>query len=333
MVTMQDVAKAAGVSTMTVSNVLNNYPHIRDETRDRVLRAIDELGYRVNVAARNLRAGRTNTIGFAVPEVDRPYFGQLASRIIAKAAAAGYRVVIEQTGADRENELSAIVSSRNRMYDALILSAVGLGTGDRELLRVDFPMVILGETVFEGPVDHIALPNVEGTFAATRHLIAQGSRRIAIVEGEDSSAPNVSSLRHGGYLRALQTSDVDFDPALSIGIPELTLAEGRKAAERLADSQVSFDGIVCVTDTVALGVMRGLADRGIRVPEDVRVIGFDGIEEGEYSIPRLSTVAPDHDEVAALAIDLVLRRIAGNGEWEPREFVSSFRVVARESTA
>src|SRR5215218_5422509 len=106
MVTMQDVAKAAGVSTMTVSNVLNNYPHIREETRDRVLRAIDELGYRVNVAARNLRAGRTNTIGFAVPEVDRPYFGQLASRIIAKASAAGYRVVIEQTGADRENELT-----------------------------------------------------------------------------------------------------------------------------------------------------------------------------------------------------------------------------------
>ncbi|MBT2518314.1 LacI family DNA-binding transcriptional regulator [Streptomyces sp. ISL-90] len=333
MVTMQDVAKAAGVSTMTVSNVLNHYPHVRDETRDRVLRAIDDLGYRVNVAARNLRAGRTNTIGFAVPEVDRPYFGQLASRIIARASAAGYRVVIEQTGADRENELSAIVSSRNRMYDALILSAVGLGTADRELLRVDFPMVILGETVFEGPVDHIALPNVEGTFAATRHLIARGSRRIAIVEGNDSLPPNVSSLRHGGYIRALRESGVEFDPALSIGIPELTLAGGRGAAERLVDSGTAFDGIVCITDTVALGVMRGLADRGVRVPEDVRVIGFDAIEEGEYSIPRLSTVDPDHDEVAALAVDLVLRRIAGDTEWQPREFVSSFRVVARESTA
>lgn len=333
MVTMQDVAKAAGVSTMTVSNVLNHYPHVRDETRDRVLRAIDDLGYRVNVAARNLRAGRTNTIGFAVPEVDRPYFGQLASRIIARASAAGYRVVIEQTGADRETELSAIVSSRNRMYDALILSAVGLGTADRELLRVDFPMVILGETVFEGPVDHIALPNVEGTFAATRHLIARGSRRIAIVEGLDELPPNVSSLRHGGYLRALRAAGVEFDPALSIAIPGLTLAGGRSAAERLVDSGVPFDGIVCITDTVALGVMRGLADRGVRVPEDVRVIGFDAIEEGEYSIPRLSTVAPDHDEVAALAVDLVLRRIAGDAEWAPREFVSSFRIVARESTA
>lgn len=333
MVTMQDVAKAAGVSTMTVSNVLNHYPHVRDETRDRVLRAIDDLGYRVNVAARNLRAGRTNTIGFAVPEVDRPYFGQLASRIIARASAAGYRVVIEQTGADRETELSAIVSSRNRMYDALILSAVGLGTADRELLRVDFPMVILGETVFEGPVDHIALPNVEGTFAATRHLIAQGSRRIAIVEGFDALPPNVSSLRHGGYVRALREAGVEFDPALSVAIPGLTLAGGRSAAERLVDSGLLFDGVVCITDTVALGVMRGLADRGVRVPEDVRVIGFDAIEEGEYSIPRLSTVAPDHDEVAALAVDLVLRRIAGDTGWEPREFVSSFRIVARESTA
>src|SRR6478752_10823323 len=139
MATLHDVAKAAGVSPMTVSNVLNKHPHVRAETRERVLKAIDDLGYRVNVAARNLRAGRTNTIGFAVPEVDRPYFAQLAARVIAKAQDAGYRVVIEQTGADRENELSAIVSSRTRMYDGLILSAVGLGTADRDLLTTDVP--------------------------------------------------------------------------------------------------------------------------------------------------------------------------------------------------
>lgn len=334
MVTMSDVARAAGVSTMTVSNVLNHYPHVRPETRERVLRAVDDLGYRVNVAARNLRAGRTNTIGFAVPEVDRPYFAQLASRIIDRAADAGYRVVIEQTGATKENELTAIVSSRNRMYDGLILSPVGLGTSDRELLRVDFPIVILGETVFDAPVDHIALPNAEGTYAATRHLVERGSRRIAIMAGADDSAPpNVSTLRHGGYLRALEEAGLVADPALAVALPELTLSLGRLGAERLVDSGAPVDGIVCITDTVALGVMRGLADRGLRVPDDVRVIGFDAIEEGEFSIPSLSTVAPDRDEVAMLAVDLLLRRIAGEEGWTPGEFVSSFRVIARESTA
>ena len=102
MVTMQDVARQAGVSVMTVSNVINGRPHVRDATRDRVLTAIDDLGYAVNAAARSLRQGRTGVIGLAIPDIDRPYFGQLAELIIARAAADGYEVVIEHTGADRE---------------------------------------------------------------------------------------------------------------------------------------------------------------------------------------------------------------------------------------
>ncbi|MEO6114982.1 MAG: LacI family DNA-binding transcriptional regulator [Pseudolysinimonas sp.] len=136
-VTIQEVARAAGVSPMTVSHVLNAHPHVKDTTREKVLRTIDELGYQVNVAARNLRTGRTGTIGLAVPEVDRPYFGQLATEIIAAARKRDMRVVIEQTGRSRENELDALSLSRKRMYDGLILSTVGLGPADRDLLRVD----------------------------------------------------------------------------------------------------------------------------------------------------------------------------------------------------
>ena len=334
MVTMQDVARAAGVSTMTVSNVLNNYPYIREETRDKVLRAIDELDYRVNVAARNLRAGRTNTIGFAVPGVDSPYFGQLAARIIARAADAGYRVVIEQTEADRDKELGSIAGSRYRMYDGLILSVVGLRDRDRDLLRTDFPMVILGETVFAGPVDHIALANAEGTYAATRHLIDRGCRRIAIIGGDDAPTdPNATTLRHDGFLRALGDGGIVDDPALTIKIHELTSANGRSAASALVRSGIEFDGVVCITDTVALGVIRGLADEGVDVPGDVRVIGFDDIDEGNYSVPSLSTVNPDHDDVAARAVDLLLRRIADGADWQPQDYVSAYRVVERESTA
>jgi DNA-binding LacI/PurR family transcriptional regulator len=333
MVTMQDVARAAGVSPMTVSNVLNDYPHIRDETRAKVLRAIDELDYRVNVAARNLRAGRTNTIGFAVPEIDRPYFGQLAAKVIARAAAVGYRVVIEQTGADRDGELRTIAGSSHRMYDGLILSVAGLGTPDRDLLRTDFPMVILGESVFAGPVDHLALPNAEGTYAATRHLIERGCRRIAIVEGDAHPAhTNVTGLRHDGYLRALRDGGIAYDAALSTSIPALSMHGGRQGATRLVESGVAFDGVVCITDTVALGVIRGLVDAGISVPGDVRVIGFDGIDEGEFSVPSLSTIAPDHDDLAKRAVDL-LGRIVDGAVGPQQEIVADFRVVERESTA
>lgn len=332
MATLHDVAKAAGVSPMTVSNVLNKHPHVRPETRERVLKAIDDLGYRVNVAARNLRAGRTKTIGFAVPEVDRPYFAQLASRIIAKAQDAGYRVVIEQTGADRENELSAIVSSRTRMYDGLILSAVGLGSADRDLLTTDVPMVILGESVFGSPVDHIALPNEEGTYAATTHLIDRGCRRIAMVEGDDVDRLSVTSLRHAGYRRALEERGLQADPALVVELRELSPEGGRRAAQDLVDGGHAIDGVVCITDSVALGVIRGLADRGVSVPGDVRVVGFDDILEARYSVPSLTTIDPDHDEVARLAVELLLQRLADEPGWQPREHVTGFRLVEREST-
>ncbi|RKN39709.1 LacI family DNA-binding transcriptional regulator [Streptomyces hoynatensis] len=331
---MQDVARAAGVSPMTVSNVVNNRPHVRESTRAKVLEAMDRLGYRVNVAARNLRAGRTQTLGLAVPEVDRPYFAELAARIIRHARAAGYRVAIEQTGANREDELEAIAWSRNSLYDGLILSAVALGQADRDLLRVDFPVVILGERIFEGPVDHVAMPNADGTRAATAHLIAHGCRRIALLTGPDLAEANVSSLRHEGYLRALREAGLPHRDGLVLRLPALDPEHGARGARRLAERGAGVDGLVAVTDSVALGAVRGLADAGLRVPEDVRVIGFDNILAGAYALPSLSTIDPDNEGMAARAVELLVRRIRGDATLgPPRDFTGPFRLVERESTA
>jgi DNA-binding LacI/PurR family transcriptional regulator len=318
---------------MTVSHVINEHPHVRTATREKVLETIAALDYRVNVAARNLRVGRTRTIGLAVPEVDRPYYGQLGAEIIAAAARHNLRVVIEQTGRSRANELAALALSRNRLYDGLILSTVGLGPADTELLKVDYPVVILGERIFEGPVDHIAMPNVEGSRAAVTHLIANGARRIAMLDGRDSDEIDVSSLRFQGYLKALGDAGIPFDPSLVIRVDVFTMAGGADAARALVDSGIEFDGIFCVTDTVGIGALRGLADRGVRIPADVRVIGFDNIEESAYFVPSLSSVDPDHKLMARTAVDLLVRRIEHDGEeLTPQEFVSEFVVVERESS-
>lgn len=334
MATIQDVAKAAGVSPMTVSNVINDHPHVRLSTRAKVVKAMEELDYRVNVAARNLRAGRTFTIGLAVAEVDRPYWGQFAARVIEEAAAHNLRVLIEQTGRSKENELNALALSRNRMYDGLILSTVGLGAPDAEMLRVDYPVVILGERIFAGPLDHVAMANVDGARAATAHLVERGCRRVAAVVGEIGNDPDASSLRFAGYNEALEAAGIGSDPSLHVPIADLSLKGGREGIERLIASGVPFDGIFCVTDTVALGALRALHEAGIRVPRDVKLIGFDNLVEGEYSTPSLSTVDPDNAGMARMAVKLLVERIAAGsaGEKEPTEFVSSFRVVARDST-
>ncbi len=318
---------------MTVSHVINDHPHVRDTTRAKVVQAMDELGYRVNVAARNLRAGRTYTIGLAVAEIDRPYWGQLAARIIEEAARHDLRVLIEQTGASRKSELDALALSRNRMYDGLILSTVGLGPADTAQLNVNYPIVILGERIFDGPVDHVAMANVDGAYAAIRHLMDQGCRRIATIDDHASGEVNMSTLRYAGFIRAHEDAGVAFDPNLGIHSQGFGLRDGYNATRALVESGASFDGLFCVTDTVALGALRALKDLGIAVPADVKVMGFDNILESEFGVPSLSTVDPDHTGMARAAVDLLVRRIAeGRGGERPVEFVSTYRVIEREST-
>ncbi|WP_189265255.1 LacI family DNA-binding transcriptional regulator [Streptomyces fuscichromogenes] len=333
MATIQDVAKAAGVSAMTVSNVINGHPNVRPATRERVLEAVDRLGYRVNVAARTLRRGRTGTIGLAVPEINRPYYGRLAASIIAAAARHGLRVSIEQTDARRENELAALSLSRNRLYDGLILSTVGMGPADVGALDVDHPVVILGERIFGGPVGHVAMPNEAASEAATRHLVERGCRRIAIVCGRLGGEADVSSLRHAGYLRALAAAGLPADPELVVTTESLTMREAARGVRERMAYGLGFDGVFCVTDTVAMGVLRALADAGVRVPEQVRVIGFDNVDESAYLVPSLSTVDPDHDLMAERAVALLTARIDQGGPGPEREeFTGPFRLVVREST-
>ncbi|MET8213561.1 LacI family DNA-binding transcriptional regulator [Streptomyces sp. NPDC005373] len=332
MVTIRDVAKAAGVSAMTVSNVINDHPNVRPATREKVLDAMARLHYRVNVAARNLSKGRTGTIGLAVPEVNSPYYSRLAATVITAAERHDLRVSIEQTGASRENELAALALSRYRLYDGLILSAAGLGPADAGRLKVDHPVVILGERIFGGPVDHVAMPNVDASEAATRHLIERGCRRIAILCGPVEEV-DVASLRFTGYRQALEKAGLPADPALIQTVGRQDMREGAERAREMAGSGLDFDGLFCVNDSLAMGALRGLVDAGVQVPDQVKVIGFDNVKESEFLIPSLSTIAPDHDLMAEKAVDLLIRRIEEPGaRIEHEEFVSGFSVVVREST-
>ena len=333
MTTIQDVAKAAGVSPMTVSNVLNAHPHVRESTRQKVLAAVEELDYRVNAAARNLRTGRTGTIGLAVPNIGDHYFARLAALVATIAGEEGYRVEIEHTDAVRERELEAMTLSQNRMHDGLLLSTVGLGPEDKGLLRVDYPVVLLGEGIFDGPLDHIAMPNIDGSYAATAHLVAQGSRNVAIFDVRFTLSDSVRDLRLEGYQQALRDAGIAPDPQLFFDVTDFTMAEGYRAAQHVVASGTPVAGVFGPPDGGAMGARRGFADAGIRVPEDVRVIGFDDLPESEFVTPRLSSVSPAHEVTARTAVTFLLERIRGAAPDDAREFVTPFELRARASTA
>jgi DNA-binding LacI/PurR family transcriptional regulator len=330
-VTLHDVAALAGVSIKTVSNVINDYPHIRPATREKVEAAIAQLGYTPNLTARNLRSGRTGAIALAVPDLSLAYFAELAAEVIREAEAAGVVVLVEQTGADRTRELELLRSPRLKLTDGLIFSPLGMGQEDADALDVPFPMVLLGERIFDGPTDHVTMRNVDAARAATEYLIAQGRRRIAVVGAHEGELIGSAALRLQGYREALEAAGIPYDDSI-IGYTTLWhRANGARSMRELLAAGVEFDAVFGLNDTLALGAMRVLQEAGRRVPEDVAVLGFDGLDEAEYSIPSLTTVDPGREWIARTAVSTLLERIAGDADAPPRTLLADYRILQRES--
>jgi DNA-binding LacI/PurR family transcriptional regulator len=332
-VTMHDVAQRAGVSVKTVSNVVNGYPYLRPATKERVEAAIAELGYQLNVSARNLRQGRTGMIGLAVPELSQPYFAELADMVIQAGEERGVTVLIEQTGALRERELEVLHGKRRRMTDGLIFSPLALGDEDRAELSVDYPLVLLGERIFHGPTDHVTMANAEAGYAATRYLLEQGRRRIAVIGAHPGERVGSAPLRIAGYERALREAGVPLDPALVLPGEPWHRATGAEVTERLLASGAPFDALFGLNDAIALGALRALSAHGVRVPQDVAVIGFDDVDDARYSTPSLTSVEPGRRDIARTAVELLVERIAEPAATRPFvEHVAPFSIVEREST-
>jgi DNA-binding LacI/PurR family transcriptional regulator len=330
-VTMADVARSAGVSTMTVSNVINGRPRVGAATRERVLAAINELGYQVNLAARNLRAGRTGVVGLAVPELERPYFAQLAGRLADRFEAHGLRIVMERTGGGREGEMDAVAFSRLRMYDGLVLSVVDIDPAELSQLRTDAPVVVIGERALPSRFDHVMMDNVDGARQATAHLLAAGARRVAMLGGNPELTANMPALRAEGYTLAHAEAGVQIDPELTVRCG-FTLQDGYDAIRSLLDPRIAFDAVFALTDVVAIGALRALADAGSSVPGDVQVIGFDDIDEAPYLVPSLSSVNPGHEEMADAITSLLVGQITSGQAGEPKELIVPARLIRRGTT-
>jgi DNA-binding LacI/PurR family transcriptional regulator len=333
-VRLSDVARDVGVSPMTVSNVVNGRPGVSDATRERVLEAVARLGYRPNATAQRLRGGRSGAIGLLLPELDAPYYAHLASRLSAAAQVHGYHVVSERTGATREGELAALSPERLAAYDGVVMSPVALSADEIRGARVERPCVLLGERPLPLEVPHVMMDNIGGGELAVRHLLECGARRIALIGGRrDVAFTDMASLRSVGYRRAHADADAEVDDDLIVELDHFTMRGGFEAVHRLHEDGVDFDGAFVVTDAVAMGVLRGLADLGRHVPDDVRVVGFDNDAEAEFTIPRLTTIDPDNDAMAQAILRLLLGQIRdGRRSAAAGDEVSQARLVVREST-
>jgi DNA-binding LacI/PurR family transcriptional regulator len=334
-VTQADVARRAGVSQRTVSNVVNKFPYVSADVVARVNEAIAELGYAPSQAARSLRSGRSRVIQLVVPELDVPYFAELARGVVRAADDRGFGVMVRQTLGDPRREQEALEGSAADYAEGTILSAVGpvesLVGG-----RARPPVVLIGERSGQGLADHIGIDDVAAAAAATTHLLESGRRRVAFIGADPVNSLRMAEMRMRGYQSALEAAGSRLEEELIVRTRSYHRADGASGMGLLLDTVDPPDAVFCATDLLALGALHSARERGVRVPEDVAVIGFDGLEEGLYSAPTLSTIAPDKRAIAAGAVALLLARIdarnSAGGEPEPQDQVIPFEVVVRESS-
>jgi LacI family transcriptional regulator len=305
--TITDVARKAKVSTATVSRVLSGGGGARDETRDRVLTAARELGYRPSGVARSLRQRATRTLGLIVTDIENPFFPELVRTVEDAARERGYAMLLCNASDDPEREAGYLELLVDRWVDGVVIAASSLGVRHREwLLAADLPIVLVNSVDRQIDLPTIASDSVMGGRIATEHLLELGHRRFGIITAgpRNLDAPD----RVTGARSALRAAGI---PTASehVVIEEATVEGGQRAAAAILAKDPSVTAIVAYNDLTAIGAMRAIRAREMRVPQDVSVIGFDDVHLAAYVDPPLTTIAQSTAEMGRWAVDELTRRL------------------------
>ena len=322
------VAERAGVSIASVSRVLNGLPASL-KTTEAVRAAAKELGYVADATARSLKVGKTEQIALAVADVGNPVYVAMMNEISRVVTDAGYRLVTSSTGNDPDDQI-ALLDSLNRGYaDGVILSPLRVTEPLIEALRDSrLPIVIIGSLPAGVQVDNVRADSVEGMAIAIKHLAKQGAKRVAFVNGPVDTVPGAARLR--GYVTAMEKRGMALHGDMQVNADDFTFAAGLVAAEVLLD-QATPDAIVCANDLLAIATMKVLAKRGIRVPDDVLLIGMDDTDLAELATPSITSVNLGSVKRARAAAKLLIRRLEDPGA-PVEQIVIAPKLTIRESS-
>jgi len=324
--TLEGVARLAGVSPSTVSRILNGTAVVSDEKRAAVDRAIAELGFVPNPVARGLAGGRTLSIGVVTQAIDSPFYGVALRGIEDALGQAGYSPLFTSGHWNAEEEARCIEVLRARRVDGLIVLTGRLSDQALRQYAKALPVVVSGRSLKAPNLFALDFDNFEGARLATNHLLALGHRRIAFIAG-DARHPDANE-RQRGYRAALEAAGLRFDPTLVMP-GQFHEDSGRTAVERLLDSRQRFTAIFAANDQMAFGAALALYRRGLRIPEDVSLVGFDDLAGAAFTLPPLSTVHQPVYELGRLAASAMLQLLAGE---KPSAEMPAPRFIARESS-
>ena len=328
--TRDDVAARAGVPPSTVSYVINNGPRpVSRAARERVVKAIAELGYHPSEVARSLRTRRTRTIGLVIPDIANPFYGEVARAVEEVSSERGYTVILGHSNHRPEREGRYTQVLRSKQVDGVIFYPVTSDLDPIHSLRQAGIQVVVLERAVPG-YHCIVADDYRGGYQATRHLLDLGHRRIGcVVRAED---PTSSIARVEGYRAALADAGVPIDEYLIVEC-EFGYAGGEMAAQRLLKLPRRPTAVVTHNDIIAIGAMKALVEAGLHVPTDVSLVGFDDIALASYVHPPLTTVFYPKDQMGRAAAELLLRLLAHEEVGSPTVTTLPVHLVVRASTA
>ncbi len=308
-ISIKDVAREAGVSYATVSRVINNYPHVSQNKREQVLKAMTSLGYVANKQARSLAGGRSHTIGLLVPGVGTSYIGQVMIGIDDVLAASQYDLMLYTTNRRRTHETAYVATMTRGLTDGLLL-LVPLDPQAylSALHEQDFPYVVVDHQGFDDYSPTVIAANYQGAYEATEYLIGLGHRRIGFIVG--IPVLNSSIERHKGYKDALAAHHIPYNPDL-VRNGEFDSPQSFSAANELLDLPEPPTAIFAASDLSAFGAADAIRSRGLNIPGDVSLMGFDDLPEAAWSHPALTTVRQPLREMGRIATRMLLDRIMG----------------------
>lgn len=310
-VTMEDIAERADVSINTVSRALNDKPDINDQTKDEILQIADELNYQPNRFAQGLRSSKTSTLGVIVADIMNPFFSALLKGVEKAAREEGYSIIVQDTDEKYENEQSAIQTTLSEQVDGLLITPVQTNQGTIiDIKQSELPFVLLGRHFEDLDTHYVVTDDVQGAKNATEHLIERGHERIAIVNGPGHISSSRERLR--GYRRAMNEHDLPTTEQLVLE-GNVTMADGYETGKELISASPRPTAVLCYSDFVAMGVIKAAREKGLKISEDLAVVGYDDVLFASCLEVPLTTVRIPKEKLGKQAFHALEAVIDGKG--------------------
>ena len=330
-VTMEDIAERAGVSINTVSRALNDKPDINDQTKEEILSIADELNYQPNRFAQGLRSSKTSTLGVIVADIMNPFFSALLKGVEKSAREEGYSIIVQDTDEKYENEQSAIQTTLAEQVDGLLITPVQTNQQTIiDLKQSGLPFVLLGRHFNDLDTHYVVTDDVAGASSAVEHLIDRGHDRIGIINGPTHISSSQERLR--GYKQTMRERGIEIEEEF-IFRDTVTMEEGYRTGKKMVSGTPRPTAVLCYSDFVAIGVIKAARDAGLKIPEDLAVVGYDDIFFSTCLEVPLTSVRIPKKKLGKRAFQVLQELIDGGGDrQELMQFKLGTELIERQTT-